>query len=154
MATTSLFAMRRAVGALLDAAFEPFGVTVLWDAPSQAEDVERGLMAWWADPTDIAVTPYTLPSGLEETYEQTLVLAVLPADADVTPENAADAVDELMTAVYEVVPANPHPVDSSEGWDVLVRFAGYTFTSGLRPNPPGYAAGFEVRIGVEATRCD
>jgi hypothetical protein len=62
-----------------------------------------------------------------------------------------------LEAVTDVVVANPRLVDPDGAWDVLVTWVGHTYQSGqLRAQDGsslGWAAGFDVRFQIEATRC-
>lgn len=156
--TTTLFEFRHALRDLIiDAVAAVDGdVPVLWDAPTTVEDIEVGRAVWFIDPVDAAMGPYTMPSGITEAYEQELAIRFIPGNADVTSQDAAGEVHPLLTAVVNAVRDNPRMVDAP-GWSTVVRLAGWTFLSGQvkdpQGSPIGYAAGFNVRIAVEASAC-
>jgi hypothetical protein len=109
-------------------------------------------VAWWSNEVDVTAQPYTMPNGLVENYQQLLVVKVLPDDGDIGVGDAqADAV-ELLDLLYDTARANRRPL-SGEEWDAVVEWGGFVHLAARLERPAGFAAGFEVRLNVEATRC-
>jgi hypothetical protein len=152
MGATSLLEVRDALHELVGAVLGGAGVELGWNPPTEAEELSELTAAWWLNEVDVSAEPWTMPSGLQETYTKTLAITCLPADGDVTSRDAATAVLELVDLVYEVVVANPRPLSGSD-WDARISWAGFTFLDVRLERAAGFAAGVEIRIGVEATRC-
>lgn len=149
---TSLFDVRHELEATITSAF-PGETAILWAAPKDAEDVDVGLLLGWDDKVDVSVEPFTVPLGVVESYEQTLFLQALPTSDEVSAEDAAASADEylgvIISALSDLSNRRP-PIDE---WDVMVTVNGYAFRTGIWGQTTGYAAGFDIRIGVEAKRC-
>lgn len=153
MGATSLLEVRDALHDLVSAALAAEGVELLWNPPSEAEELSELTAAWWLNEVDVSAEPWTLPSGLQESYTKALAIKCLPSDGDVTSRDAAVAVLALVDVVYGVVTANARPLASTAAWDARITWAGYSFLDLRLEKPSGFAAGVEIRIGVEATRC-
>jgi len=153
MGATSLLEVRDALHELVSAALAAEGVDVLWNPPTEAEELSELTAAFWVNSIDVDAEPWTLPSGLRELYVMTLVIKCLPSDGDVTSRDAATAVLALADVVYGVVTSNARPLASTAAWDARITWAGYSFQDLRLEKPSGFAAGVEIRIGVEATRC-
>jgi hypothetical protein len=152
MAATSLFLVREALHDLYGAALANVGVELLPAVPTEAEDVSERVLAWWSNEVDVTAQPYTMPNGLVENYQQLLVIKVLPADGDVTATDAQAEATQLLDLVYDTARANRRPL-SNQDWDAVVEWGGFVHLAARLEQPAGFAAGFEVRLNVEATRC-
>ncbi len=152
MGATSLLEVRDALHEVVGSVLGGAGVTLGWNPPAEAEELSELVAAWWTNEVDVTAEPWTLQSGLRETYTKILAIKCLPSDGDVTSRDAATAVLELVDLVYEAVVANPRPLSVSD-WDAHVTWDGFTFLDVRLEKPSGFAAGVEIRIGVEATRC-
>jgi hypothetical protein len=152
--STATLLVRRLVGELLEAEFAATDVEWLWNPPEKAEDLDSLRSAWWAPSVDVSIDPYTMPLGLDESATVGVVLQAMPADGDVSGRDAEDAVAEMYDMVFDLVRANPHPVDPAGVWDLQVVIGGLSFAHARSPQDPfGWAARFEVQLSVRATRC-
>lgn len=152
MAATSLLVVRDALQELFGGELAAIGVPLLWGAPVDAEDLSELRTVWWENEVEADVAAYTM-QGLAESYEMSLLVQCLPEDGDVSARDAAVSALELIDLLYEATRDNPRPVDTSGGWDVVIRWAGHQLTTGRAERPAGFGASWIARIGVEATRC-
>ena len=155
MGATSVFATRAVLHELIAPALAGVGVELLDNVPTDAEDLSLGSACWWGNEVDVDAVDHTMPAGVRENYLHTLVVRVLPDDADVTVGDAQSAATELLDLVFDVIAANRRlTLPASSGWtDARVSWGGFAHVSTRLERPAGFAAGFEIRLVVEATRC-
>lgn len=154
MAVTSLFAVRAALHDAIAAQLAGVGVDLLEAPPKDAEELSEREACWWVNETSVSAEPYTMPTGLVETYTLTVTVQTLPADGDVTPADAHAAGLALADLVFTAVRANRRPLNPDvDGWDAVCEWAGFEHAAARLEQPAGYATRFELRISVEATRC-
>lgn len=156
---STLFEARQALFDIINGAL-PSDVVFGWDRPrTPAEtdgDVGTRRSAWLSAPVDAAVTDRTMPGGWTETWTQPVVIQCLPFDGSGDVVTADHDADEILTLIVEAVEANKRLSGLGydfDGWSVMCTYSGFTFRSGTIEGQEGYAAGYEVRLDVEATRC-
>ncbi len=159
MSTTStLLEVRSRLEELVAPPLDALGCALHWAFPTELEQIEgwggERRAAWFVNPVDISTDTFTLSGGLAETYTQEIRVACLPLDESTSPREAADRAAELMDAVISAVRDNPK-IDDIDGWGaVVLTLAGWAFDSGPQPQgAAGFAAGFNIRIQVEAWTC-
>lgn len=152
--TTTLVGVRRQLVETYAFDLAEFGVELGWDGPAKPEDLaswgDSLTAVFFVDPVDVSVDPDTL-TGLREEYVQEIAIRCLPRDGSVTAEDALVRAQDILTVL--VAPLRPRLRLTVDDWAVQCTWAGHSSQSGRLNNPPGSAAGFNVRIRVEAWTC-
>jgi len=156
-ASSTLYYVRSWLFDLLEAAL-PGDVAFGWDMPNEPSDVDgpNGLRrsVWLKAPIEAAAEVSTMPNGIDEKWTQVVRVQCLPEDGSVDVPTADLAASELLDVVVDAVRGEQRPVISElSDWSTVVTYGGYQYASGRLDGGDGYAASYEIKIDVEASRC-